>query len=119
MNRVILTGRLVRDHEFKEAGQTKILNNCLAVKREFKKDESDFINITAFSKTAELINTYTSKGSQLLIEGRLQIDNYKDKDGNARTSARVIVDRMEFIGAKVNKESDFLTEPVVGEEIPF
>ena len=119
MNRVILTGGIVREHELKDAGTTKVLNNCLAVKREFKKDETDFINITAFSKTAELINDYTSKGSKLLVTGRLQIDNYKDKDGNARTSAKVIVDRMEFIGAKVNKESDFLTEPVVGEEIPF
>ena len=119
MNKIVLTGRLVRDHEFKEVGTTKVLNNCLAVKREFKKDESDFVNITAFSKTAELINTYTSKGSQLLIEGRLQIDNYKDKDGNARTSAKVIVDRMEFIGAKANKESDFLGDPVDEGSMPF
>ena len=119
MNNIVLTGRLVRDHEFKEVGQTKVLNNCLAVKRDFKKNESDFVNITAFGKTAELINNYTSKGSQLLVTGRLQIDNYKDKDGNARTSAKVIVDRMEFIGAKANKESDFLTEPVENEPIPF
>ncbi len=119
MNNIVISGTIVREHELKDAGQTKVLNNCLAVKREFKKDETDFINITAFAKTAELINEYTSKGSKLLVTGRLQIDNYKDKDGNARTSARVIVDRMEFIGAKANKESDFLGEPVDQGSMPF
>ena len=119
MNLVTISGVVVREHELKDAGTTKVLNNCLAVKREFKKDETDFINITAFSKTAELINNYTSKGSKLLVTGRLQIDNYKDKDGNARTSAKVIVDRIEFIGSKTNKEGDFLDDPVEGESIPF
>ena len=119
MNRVILIGNLTKDNELKQAGQTQVLKNTLAVKREFKKDETDFINIVAFSKTAELIAKYTQKGSKLLIQGRLQIGSY-EKDGIKRQTADVIVENIEFIGGnKQNKESDFLGEPEVGEPFPF
>ena len=119
MNRVILLGGLVRDNELKQAGQTQILKNCLAVKREFKKDETDFVNIVAFGKTAELINQYTQKGSKLLVEGSIQVSSYEDKDGNKRYSTDVIVRNIEFIGGnKQNKESDFL-EPVDQGSMPF
>ena len=119
MNRVIITGTLVRDNELKQAGQTQILKNTLAVKREFKKDETDFVNYVAFSKTAELLEKYTQKGSKLLICGRLQIGSY-EKDGIKRQTADVIVRNIEFIGGnKQNKESDFLGEPIEGDGIPF
>ena len=120
MNRVIITGTLVRDNELKQAGQTSVLKNCLAVKREFKKDETDFINITAFSKTAELIAKYTQKGSKLLVEGAIQVSSYDDKDGNKRYSTDIIVRNIEFIGGnKQNKESDFLGDPVDEGSMPF
>ena len=121
MNRVILTGNLTRDNELKQAGQTQILKNTLAVKREFKKDETDFINITAFSKTAELIAKYTQKGSKLLVEGSLQIGSYEDKEGKKRQTADVIVRNIEFIGGnKQNKESDFIGEPSFeNDNMPF
>ena len=119
INRVILTGNLTKDNELKDAGTTKILRNTLAVKREFKKDETDFINITAFNKTAELIAKYTQKGSKLLIQGRLQIGSY-EKDGIKRSTADIIVENIEFIGGnKQNKESDFLGDPIDNGEIPF
>ena len=119
MNRVYIIGNLTRDNELKQAGQTQVLKNTLAVKREFKKDETDFINIVAFSKTAELIAKYTPKGSKLLIQGRLQIGSY-EKDGVKRSTADVIVENIEFIGGnKQNKESDFLGDPVEQEPLPF
>ena len=119
INRVILTGNLTKDNELKDAGTTKILRNTLAVKREFKKDETDFINITAFNKTAELIAKYTQKGSKLLIQGRLQIGSY-EKDGVKRSTADIIVENIEFIGGnKQNKESDFLGDPVDEGSMPF
>ena len=119
MNRVYIIGNLTRDNELKQAGQTQVLKNTLAVKREFKKDETDFINITAFSKTAELIAKYTQKGSKLLVEGSLQIGSY-EKDGIKRQTADVIVRNIEFIsGNKQNKESDFLGDPVEQEPLPF
>ena len=119
MNRVYIIGNLTRDNELKQAGQTQVLKNTLAVKREFKKDETDFINITAFSKTAELIAKYTQKGSKLLVEGSLQIGSY-EKDGIKRQTADVIVRNIEFVGGnKQNKESDFLGTPVEQEPLPF
>ena len=119
MNRVYIIGNLTRDNELKQAGQTQVLKNTLAVKREFKKDETDFINITAFSKTAELIAKYTQKGSKLLVEGSLQIGSY-EKDGIKRQTADIIVRNIEFIGGnKQNKESDFLGDPIDNGEIPF
>ena len=119
MNRVYLIGNLTKDNELKQAGQTQILKNTLAVKREFKKDETDFINITAFGKTAELIAKYTQKGSKLVVEGNLQIGSY-EKDGIKRQTADVIVRNIEFIGGnKQNKESDFLGDPVEQEPLLF
>jgi single-strand DNA-binding protein len=97
-----------------------MLKNSLAVKREFKKDETDFINIVAWGKTAELIAKYTQKGSKLYIEGSLQIGSYEDKEGKKRQTADVIVRNIEFIGGnKQNKESDFLGDPVEQEPLPF
>ena len=120
MNRVYIIGNLTRDNELKQAGQTQVLKNTLAVKREFKKDETDFINIVAFSKTAELIAKYTQKGSKLLVEGSLQIGSY-EKDGIKRQTADVIVENIEFIGGnKQNIESDFIGEPSFeNDNMPF
>ena len=119
MNRVILTGNVVRDNDVKDAAATKVLKNTLAVKREFKKDETDFVNYVAFGKVAELLEKYTQKGSKLLIQGRLQIGSY-EKDGIKRQTADVIVRNIEFIGGnKQNKESDFLGEPINNGDMPF
>ena len=96
-----------------------MLKNTLAVKREFKKDETDFINIVAWGKVAELLEKYTQKGSKILICGRLQIGSY-EKDGIKRSTADVVVENIEFIGGnKQNKESDFLGDPIDNGEIPF
>ena len=118
MNSIIISGNIVRDNDVKDT-TTKVLKNTLDVKREFKKDETDFINITAFGKNAELIAKYTQKGSKLLIQGRLQIGSY-EKDGIKRQTADIIVENIEFIGGnKQNKESDFLGDPVDEGSMPF
>ena len=119
INKIIITGNVVRDNDVKDTATTKMLKNTLAVKREFKKDETDFVNYIAFGKTAELLEKYTQKGSKLLIQGRLQIGSY-EKDGVKRSTADIIVENIEFIGGnKQNKESDFLGTPVEQEPLPF
>ena len=120
INKIIITGNVVRDNDVKDATTTKVLKNTLAVKREFKKDETDFVNYVAFGKTAELLEKYTQKGSKLLICGRLQIGSY-EKDGIKRSTADVIVENIEFIGGnKQNKESDFIGEPSFeNDNMPF
>ena len=76
----------------------EILNFGLAVQRD--KEVTDFINISAFGKTAQLINKYCKKGDKLLIEGNLRQQNYTDKDGKNRSVTSVNVDKVEFISAK-------------------
>lgn len=104
MNLITLTGNLGRDWEQANASMT-IAKNSLAVRRDFKNKQTgdydtDWIPLTAFSKTAETLMQYTSKGRKILVIGKLQTNNYTDKDGNKRTSYDVIVDRFEFLDSK-------------------
>ena len=78
MNKTILTGRITKDLEMKNTAKTNILNFSLAVYRD--KDTTDFLDCTAFNKTAELILQYCKKGSKILVSGALQNNNYNDKE---------------------------------------
>lgn len=105
MNRIILLGRLVKDPDVKvtTSGKT-VCTFTLAVDRPFSgkdgKREADFINIQTWNKTAETVGNYVSKGQRLLVEGRLQIRKYQDKQGQNRTVSEVVADRVEFIERK-------------------
>ena len=104
MNLITLTGNLGRDWEQANASMT-IAKNSLAVRRDFKNKQTgdydtDWIPLTAFSKTAETLMQHTNKGSKILVIGKLQTNNYTDKNGNKRTSYDVIVDRFEFLDSK-------------------
>ena len=99
-NITILTGRITKDLELKQAGQTTVTNFSLAVDNPFKKDDASFFEIVAFGKTAELLNNYCGKGSKILIEGNLKQDRFTDKEGNNRSVVRVIANRIEFLDSK-------------------
>ena len=107
MNKTITMGRLVRDPEARSSSTTSIANFTLAVDRKFKSQsgerETDFINFVAFGKTAENICKYFSKGSKILIEGRLQVRNWEDKDGNRRTSYEIVVTEFDFVESRSDK----------------
>lgn len=111
MNAVQLLGRFTRDNEFKELGGTSIFRNNIAVQRNFKnKDgerESDFINVVAFGKTAELLNQYFGKGQQVALEGRIQTGSYDKDDGTRVYTTDVIVNQFDFVGSK----NDNATQP--------
>lgn len=77
-NLTILTGRITKDLELKQAGQTQVTNFSLAVDNPFKKDDTSFFDIAAFGKTAQLLNNYCGKGSKILIEGNLKQDRFQD-----------------------------------------
>lgn len=106
MNKVILMGRLTRDPEVRYgAGENPvaIANFSLAVDRRFKRDgqpDADFFNCTAFGKTAELAEKYYHKGTKLVVEGRLQNDNYQNKEGQMVYRNVVIVEHAEFAESK-------------------
>lgn len=104
-NRVILIGRLTRDPElrFTQSG-VAVASFTLAVDRNWRnaqgEKETDFINIVAWRQLGERCANYLSKGKLAAVEGRLQIRNYEDKDGQKRTVAEVIADDVRFLSPK-------------------
>lgn len=105
MNRIFLVGRLTRDPELRyvPSGQP-VANFTLAVDRSFKNSqgerETDFIDIVAWRKSAELATQYLSKGRLVAVEGRLQIRSYEAQDGTKRKVAEVVTDRIQFLDRK-------------------
>ena len=106
MNKVILMGRLTRDPEVRYsqgASQTSVARFSVAVDRRFKRDgepDADFFNCTAFGKQAEFIERYLHKGTKIVLSGRVQNDNYTNKDGQMVYSVRIMVDEIEFAESK-------------------
>lgn len=106
MNKVILMGRLTRDPEVRYsqgATQTAVARFSIAVDRRFKRDgepDADFFNCTAFGKQAEFIERYLRKGVKVVTSGRIQNDNYTNKDGQMVYSVRVMVEEIEFAESK-------------------
>lgn len=102
MNKVILMGRLVADPEF-SMSQTgmPICHFRIAVDRDFvrqgEQKQSDFFRITCFGKNAEFVNQYFVKGKPALIEGKIQNDNYTDKNGVQQYREQIIADRVNFL----------------------
>ena len=107
MNAIVLKGRLTADHELKNVGakQTAVCDFSIATNRRFEKEKTDFISCKAWGQTAEFISKYFSKGKEILIDGEMQSDKFKDKNGNNRTSWKVIVNRAEFCGSKGESEN--------------
>lgn len=126
MNRITLSGNLTRDPEVRYTQSGKAYARMgIAVNRPVKDKTVDFINLVAWDKTAEIMGKWLSKGSRILVDGRLQTSKYKDKDGNERTSTEVIIDTFEFAGDNKKKsaapdlDDPFAGEPVDDEDTPF
>ncbi|MFI8612248.1 single-stranded DNA-binding protein [Staphylococcus capitis] len=105
-NLTILTGRITKNLELKQAGQTQVTNFSMAVDNPFKKDDTSFFDIVAFGKTAQLLNNYCGKGSKILIEGNLKQDRFQDKEGRNRSVVRVIANRIEFLDSKGSNQQN-------------
>lgn len=105
MNTVNLIGRLTKDPELKYTPSgMAICKFTVAVNRDFTNQsgerEADFINCTAFKKTAENLSNYQTKGSQIGVVGRIQTGSFEGQDGKRVYTTDVIVDRVEFLGGK-------------------
>lgn len=104
-NRVILVGNLTRDPELRYIPSgTAVSEIGLAVNDRVKRndqwvDETTFVDITMWGRTAEVANEYLSKGSPVLIEGRLKLDSW-EKDGQKRSKLRVVCERMQMLGSR-------------------
>ena len=105
-NRVILLGNLVRDIELRYTNsRMAVCQNAIAVNDRRKNasgewiDETSFVDVTFFGRTAEIVSEYLSKGSPIFVEGRLKQDTW-EKDGQTRSKLYVIVDRMQLLGGR-------------------
>lgn len=105
LNEIILMGRLTRDPELRRTQSgTAVTSFSLAVDRDVKNQDgsrsTDFIDIVAWKGTAELVSRYFTKGRMAVVKGRLQIRDWKDKDGNNRRSAEVVASSIYFGDSK-------------------
>ena len=115
MNKACIIGRLVRDPEvrYTQNNNTMVCSFSLAVNRRFKQEgqpDADFINIVAWSKTAEFVAKYFTKGQQVAVVGRLQTRNYDDKDGKKVYVTEVVAEEAHFADSKKDNNAGF--EPV-------
>ena len=106
LNKIILMGRLTRDPELRRTQTgTPVASFSLAVDRDFKdkstgERSTDWIDVVAWRATAEFVSRYFTKGRMAVVEGRLQIRNWTDKDGNKRRTAEVVADQVYFGDSK-------------------
>ena len=108
LNKVLLMGNLTRDPQLKYLpSQTPVVEFGLAVNRRWKgqngedREETTFVDCSAFAKTAEVINQYFTKGKPIFIEGRLKFDSWEDKQGGGkRSKLTVVVENFQFIGGR-------------------
>lgn len=120
-NKVILVGRLSKDCTLKYASNgTAITEMSLAVNRKYKKDEGyqdevSFFDIVVFGKSAENCNQYLSKGSSVLIEGRLRQSVWKNDEGQTRSKVEVVADNVQFL----SKPKEVAEAPGTGNENVF
>lgn len=104
-NRVVLVGNLTRDPELRYIPSgTAVSEIGLAINDRFKRneqwvEETTFVDVTLWARTAEVANEYLSKGSSVLIEGRLKLDTW-EKDGQKRSKLRVVGEKMQMLGGR-------------------
>ena len=123
LNKIIIMGRLTRDPELRRTQSgTAVTSFSLAVDRDFKSQsgekETDFIDIVAWRGTAEFVSKYFTKGRMAVVEGRLQIRDWTDRDGGKRRSAEVIADNVDFGDSKREGGSDYSPAPAYGTPAP-
>ena len=102
LNKIVLQGRLSKNPELRHTqGGNPVVSFRLAVDRDFKDKQTgekatDWIDVVAWRNTAEFVSRYFTKGRMAVVEGRLQMRDWTDKDGNKRTSAEVVADHIYF-----------------------
>lgn len=131
MNVVVLTGNLCRDTELRYSVSGKpILDNVLGVRKDKKtpdgKYETDFVKIVAFDHNAKFIHDFAKKGDKILVNGKMRVAPYQDKEGNYKTDNYVIVDRVEMLSSKkddkkekIENISDISQILIKDEDLPF
>lgn len=113
LNKAILMGRLCANPELRSTNNnTPVCTFTLAVDRRGKDDGVDFIDIVVWSKTAEFVSKYFTKGMQVAVAGRIQTRNWEDKQGNKRKSVEVVADEVHFAEGKKSGGNEQVGDPM-------
>lgn len=121
LNRIVMMGRMVKDPELRHTqGGTPVCSFTLAVDRDFKdrqtgERKTDFLDVQCWRGTAEFVSRYFAKGRMAAVEGRLQIREWTDKDGNRRRSAEIVAENVYFAGSR----REAVAEPGRGTDISY
>lgn len=109
MNKVILIGNITKDIELRQSNSGKfVVEFSIAINN--GKDQqgnelpADFVNCTAWNKTAEILDKYTNKGSKISVEGAIKTQTWVDQQGNNRYKTYVLVDRVELLGGRPQQQ---------------
>ena len=131
LNRIIIMGRLTKDPELRHTSTgTAVSSFTMAVDRDFKdkatgQKSTDFIEVVAWRQTGEFVSKYFQKGRMAVVDGRLQIRTYEDKNGNNRRVSEVLAEHIYFADSKreddkpESKAQDFAELSDEDDEIPF
>ena len=112
LNHIVIMGRLTRDPELRRTGSgIAVASFSVAVDRDFGgrdggEKETDFIDCVAWRQTGEFVSKYFTKGSMIVVSGRLQMRSWTDKEGNKRRSAEVVADNVYFGESKRSSEGN-------------
>jgi single-strand DNA-binding protein len=106
-NKIMMIGNLTRDIELRYLPSgTAVANTAIASNRRFKnkmgeqQDETCFVDVAFFGRTAEIVNQYLKKGSKILVEGRLKQDQWTDQNGQKRSKHSIVVENMQMLDGK-------------------
>lgn len=124
MNKAILSGNVGADPQFKSTEKTNICNFRIAVNDKFKKDAPpQWFTVTAFGKSADFVNSYIKKGTRVLVEGKIQMEEYTDKENQKKLFVSIISDNIEILssngGEKASAKNDLLDSPAASADLPF
>ena len=101
LNDISVMGRLTRDPEIRRTQSGKsVANFTIANDRDHDKETTDFIDVVAWNGTAEFVSKYFRKGQMAVVNGRLQMRKYEDKNGNNRTAYEIIAESIYFGDSK-------------------
>ena len=105
INNAVIMGRLTADPELRTTGNgIGVCGFTVAVDRNYRPEgeerQTDFINVVAWSKTADFVSRYFRKGQMIAVQGSIQTRNYEDRNGNKRTAVEIVADNISFCGSK-------------------
>lgn len=125
INSIVLMGRLTADPELKKTTTGKsVVKFTVAIERRFNREETDFLEVIAWQKTAEFVSQYFRKGSMIVVQGEAQTRSYTDNSGGKRKVVEIIAEQVSFCGSKnespIKTEAEYSEIPeVTDEDLPF